>query len=214
MIPETELAREDQSAPPLCERIEEVVEHRLGAPAAGLLLSPVPQLPVGVISAGPVQAALASARFRVYPGVGWERCARLGVLAAASGAAATGLPLQCLALSLSVPASTTEKNLTDFWRRVHREATKLGVDGGAVLGLEDGGIGRSGPVEADVPARRGVELGLAGGIGAARHHRLAHQGEVTTGPAGLGPGGLHPRERDLGQVAVRRERVDEQAVGH
>jgi hydrogenase maturation factor len=127
MIPETELAREDQSAPPLRERIEEIVKHRLGAPAAGLLLSPAPQLPVGVLTVGPAQAAVSTARFRVYPGVGWERCARLGVLAAASGAAATGLPLQCLAVSLSVPPSTTEKNLTDFWRRVHREATKLGV---------------------------------------------------------------------------------------
>lgn len=124
MNQDPEPGSEDQSAPPLAERVLEIVEHRMGVPLPGLQL---PQLPIGVLRAGNTFVAVASGRFRVFPGIGWERSARLGVQAAASGAAATGLKLQCLAVSLNVPASTTERQLTDFWRRIHREAGKLEI---------------------------------------------------------------------------------------
>lgn len=122
-----------ESEPPLPDRnwsepIAKVVEHRLGVPLGALLVEPQPQLAVGLMSLANGQAvAAAIGNFRLYPSVGWDRAARMGIYAAASGAAATGLQLIGLTISLCLPLDAQEKDVVDFWRRIHREAEKLEV---------------------------------------------------------------------------------------
>ena len=77
------------------ETLEDIIQHRLGAPLPGLITDPRPQVPFGIIEIAPdVAIAVATSMFRVYPDLGWEWAARTGLHSAASGAAASALKLR------------------------------------------------------------------------------------------------------------------------
>jgi len=105
--------------------LDEIVRYRLGAPLPELLIDPQPQLAAGLLDAGEGLAlAVATGEFLLFPRVGWEWAARLGFLAAISGAAASGLKPRCVTVSLHIPESAEEEDVVEFWRRIHREAGK------------------------------------------------------------------------------------------
>ena len=121
------------SQPPLqgieqTQSLDQIVEHHLGTPLPELLLDPQPQVSLGLMEVAPgVALAIGTGQFRQYPGVSWERIARLGFHEAASSASASGLPVKAITVSVCFPCETPGKDVEEFWRRIHREAGKFGV---------------------------------------------------------------------------------------
>lgn len=74
-----------------------------------------------------IAMATALGDIRYYPRLGWEWAARMAVQTALSGAAASGLKLRALTISMCLPGRMDSDDLTTFWRAVHREAEKASV---------------------------------------------------------------------------------------
>jgi len=109
------------------EFFDKVIYPHLGAKDKSIVIGPKHGIDYGVIKVDQIYLSFSTDPFFIVPAYGFSRAAWFAFHIICSDVAVSGLKPKYLTVDLNLPPEMTEKQLSEMWETVHREAEKYGI---------------------------------------------------------------------------------------